>query len=56
MKEVPHVSPDGEIVKSSLGSPKIEPCLWLTEGRKDKVTDCFGEGRKMEKEPGEQAG
>jgi len=49
------LSPDGEIV-NSLGSPEIEPCLWLIEGRKDEVTDCSGTGRKMGKEPGEHAG
>jgi len=56
MEEVPHLSPDEEIVKSALCSPEIEPCLWLTEGRKDEVTDCSGRGRKMGKEPGQHAG
>lgn len=56
MEEVPHLCPDGEIVKSSLGYPKIEPCLWLIEERKDELTDCFGKGRKMGKEPGEHVG
>jgi hypothetical protein len=56
MEEVPHLSPDGEIVMSSLGSPEIEPYLWLIEGRKDEVTYCSGRGRKMGNEPGEHAG
>jgi hypothetical protein len=56
MEEVPHLSPDGEIVKSSLGSPEIVPCVWLIEGRKDEVIDCSGRGRKMGKESGEHAG
>jgi hypothetical protein len=57
MEQVPHLSPDEEIrVKSSIGSPKIEPCLWLIDGGNDEVTDCFGKGRKMGKESGEHAG
>ena len=54
--EVPHLLPDEEIVKSSLSSPEIEPCVWLTEERIDEVTDCSGRGRKMGKESGEHAG